>query len=58
VELLLAKLADVGERKEMVEMGVQIEVLNKDSTVNNMIINELRLSEVRREVEEREKRHY
>lgn len=50
MELLLAKLADVGERKETVDMGVQIELLSKDNTVNNMIINELRLSEVRREV--------
>jgi len=45
LEMLLIKLADfMGEKKEKCDSSVQVELLNKDKTVNNQLINELRIS--------------
>jgi len=45
LEMLLIKLADLmGEKKEKCDSSVQVELLNKDKTVNNQLINELRIS--------------
>ena len=45
LEMLLIKLEDfVGEKKEKCDSSVQVELLNKDKTVNNQLINELRIS--------------
>jgi len=45
LEMLLIKLEDfMGEKKEKCDSSVQVELLNKDKTVNNQLINELRIS--------------
>jgi len=46
------------QKIEALEMGVQAELISKDNTVNNRVLNEIRIAETRKEVEDKEKKHY
>ena len=59
LELIMIQLSNLlQQKKETNETGIQVELINKDKTVNNQLLNELRIAEVRKSVEENEKKHY
>ncbi len=52
VEMMIEKLGEFESSKvERVDHGIQVELIKQDKTVNNMLLNELAIASVRKEVE-------
>lgn len=59
LELILIKQGEyLSGRKDTKENGIQVQLIAKDKTVNNVVLNELKIAEARKSVEESEKKHY
>jgi hypothetical protein len=50
--MMIEKLGEFESSKiERVDHGIQVELIKQDKTVNNMLLNELAIASVRKEVE-------
>ena len=59
LEMMMIRHSELlSSKKETQSNGVQVELISKDKTVNNQLLNEIRIAEARKEVEENEKKHY
>jgi hypothetical protein len=57
--MMIEKLGEFESSKiERVDHGIQVELIKQDKTVNNMLLNELAIASVRKEVEEKERKYY
>ena len=56
--LMVQQSNEVGKIKGAVQIGSQVDLLGKTSVVNHQLINELRISQARKQVQANQKKHY